>query len=121
MLEIEQHWNSGQVPQRVTHNDTKITNVLFDRNHKAAGIIDLDTVMPGLVHFDFGDALRTIANTGAEDAADPDAVSFDRERTRAFVRGYLGMCGALLSNHELGDPLARSRIYDIFDGVAFFN
>ncbi len=101
MLELEALWTTGQLPQRITHNDTKLTNILFDKRYKAVCVIDLDTVMPGLVHFDFGDALRTIANTAAEDAADVGDVSFDRDLAYAFTHGYLKACGGLLTKCEL--------------------
>ncbi|MGI9515751.1 MAG: phosphotransferase enzyme family protein, partial [Pirellulaceae bacterium] len=101
MLELEELWDTGQLPQRVTHNDTKLTNILFDRHLKAVCVIDLDTVMPGLVHFDFGDALRTIANSADEDAEDVSDVSLDRELATAFTRGYLGACSGLLTPTEL--------------------
>ncbi|MBA4323247.1 MAG: desulfatase, partial [Odoribacter sp.] len=60
----------GKIPLRITHNDTKFNNVLFDRNDKALCVIDLDTVMPGYVHYDFGDAIRTATNMAAEDEKD---------------------------------------------------
>lgn len=80
---------NGSLPARVTHNDTKLNNVLFD---KATGrgicVIDLDTVMPGSLLYDFGDALRFGANTAAEDETDLDRVVFDLERFTAFTQGF---------------------------------
>ena len=80
----------GEIPVRVTHNDTKINNILFDRlSGEAICVIDLDTVMPGSVLYDFGDALRMGASTGAEDEVDLSKVEFDTEAFRYFAKGYL--------------------------------
>ena len=77
---------TGELPVRATHNDTKINNVLLDRDtHKAICVIDLDTVMPGLSAFDFGDAIRFGASTGAEDEIDLSKVSLDLGLFRTFV------------------------------------
>ncbi|MFA4864545.1 MAG: aminoglycoside phosphotransferase family protein [Bacteroidales bacterium] len=86
---------------RATHNDTKVNNVLFDRNNKAQCLIDLDTVMPGYVHFDYGDALRTIANTALEDERDLGKVHFNEDVYQAFTKGYLKEAGSFLNQHEL--------------------
>ncbi len=82
--------DSQEMPLRVTHNDTKINNVLFDKDTgEAKTVIDLDTVMPGLVAHDFGDAIRFAANTAAEDEADLSKVSLDIDRFRAFAEGFI--------------------------------
>lgn len=78
------------LPLRVTHNDTKISNVLFDKQTKRRlTVIDLDTVMPGLVAFDFGDAIRIVASTGDEDEKDLDKVAVNVEKYEAFTRGFV--------------------------------
>lgn len=80
----------GELPLRVTHNDTKVNNVLFDEKDKRAlVVIDLDTVMPGLAGNDFGDAIRSITNTAAEDEKDVSLVSCDLNLFRAFAEGFL--------------------------------
>ena len=90
---------AGQLPVRVTHNDTKINNVLFDADtRKAVCVIDLDTVMPGLAVYDFGDAIRFGASTAAEDERDLDKVMLDLDLFRVFTRGYLEACPALTEN-----------------------
>ncbi len=82
--------DSQELPLRVTHNDTKINNVLFDKDTgEAKTVIDLDTVMPGLVAHDFGDAVRFAANTAAEDEPDLSLVHLDMERFRAFAEGFI--------------------------------
>ncbi len=79
----------GNIPLRVTHNDTKINNIMFDINtRKAMCVIDLDTVMPGSMLYDFGDALRIGASTGAEDETDLDKIWFNLEYFEAFVKGF---------------------------------
>lgn len=86
----------GELPVRATHNDTKINNVLFDADtKKAICVIDLDTVMPGLAAYDFGDAIRFGASTAAEDEPDLGKVSLDLELFRAFTRGFLEACPSL--------------------------
>ena len=93
---------TGEVPVRVTHNDTKIDNILFDRETgEAICVIDLDTVMPGSMLYDFGDALRMGASTGAEDEVDLSKVCFDKEAFRAFAKGYLEELGADLTEAEI--------------------
>jgi len=79
----------GSIPMRVTHNDTKINNILFDAETKdAVCVIDLDTVMPGSALYDFGDALRMGGSTGAEDEVDLDKVWFNEEAFAKFAEGY---------------------------------
>ena len=97
---------TGQLPVRVTHNDTKINNVLFDADtRKAICVIDLDTVMPGLAAYDFGDAIRYGASTAADDERDLDRVRLDLNLFRAFTRGYLEACPALTKNEIASLPL----------------
>lgn len=92
----------GSIPLRVTHNDTKINNILFDAETKeATAVIDLDTVMPGSMLYDFGDALRIGASTGAEDETDLSKVSFDLEIFKRFTEGYLEESGDSLTEREI--------------------
>lgn len=92
----------GEIPIRVTHNDTKINNILFDcQSGKAVCVIDLDTVMPGSMLYDFGDALRMGGSTALEDETDLSLVSFDIEAFRAFARGYLSEMKEELTRKEL--------------------
>lgn len=92
---------SGEIKIRVTHNDTKISNVLFNKKKKGLCLIDLDTVMPGIVHYDFGDAIRTICNTAAEDEANLDLVEFNLDYYNAYTKGFLKTMGASLTPTEL--------------------
>jgi Ser/Thr protein kinase RdoA (MazF antagonist) len=90
----------GKIPIRITHNDTKFNNILLDENDKALCVIDLDTVMPGYVHYDFGDAIRTAANPASEDETDLSKVKVDIERFRAYSEGYLSETGNTLNDTE---------------------
>jgi Ser/Thr protein kinase RdoA (MazF antagonist) len=80
---------SGVLKTRLTHNDTKISNVLFNRKNKGICVIDTDTVMPGIIHYDFGDAIRTICNTAAEDETNLDLVEFNSTYYKAYTKGFL--------------------------------
>ncbi len=92
----------GELPLRVTHNDTKINNVLFDRlTHKPLVVIDLDTVMPGLVAHDFGDAVRFAANFVEEDCPDVSKAGVDLNVFWAFAEGFLSKTAATLTDREV--------------------
>lgn len=92
----------GKLPLRVTHNDTKLNNILFDKgSKKALCIIDLDTVMPGSALYDFGDSIRFGASTGDEDEKDLSRVELDLSLFEAFTRGYLEGSGGSLTEKEI--------------------
>jgi Ser/Thr protein kinase RdoA (MazF antagonist) len=91
----------GRIPLRITHNDTKFNNILFDRNDRALLIIDLDTVMPGYVHYDFGDAIRTATNRAEEDSQNLSAVSMDIEIYRAYAEGFISETKGTLNSTEI--------------------
>ncbi len=87
---IQRGLDAGEVPLRVTHNDTKINNVLIDPDtHKAVCVLDLDTVMPGSSLYDFGDAIRFGAATGGEDTVDPTTMKCDLHLFEVYTRGWL--------------------------------
>jgi len=93
---------AGDIPLRVTHNDTKLNNVLFDRDTmKPICVIDLDTVMPGLSVNDFGDSIRFGASTGAEDEVDLSKVNLSLPLYEAYATGFLESCGDNLTACEL--------------------
>lgn len=94
--------NDGSLPLRVTHNDTKLNNVLFDNaTGLPAAVIDLDTVMPGSYLYDFGDAIRSGSTHAAEDEVNLDLVDFDLELYESFTKGYLSECGTSLTPVEI--------------------
>jgi len=99
---------SGELPLRVTHNDTKINNVLFDKTGEyPLVVIDLDTVMPGAVGHDFGDAIRFAANFVTEDSPEYDKAGINLDVFRAFSEGFLSMTAKTLTKNEI-DTLAHS-------------
>lgn len=99
---ITDKMNDGSVPLRVTHNDTKLNNILFDKdNTEKSCVIDLDTVMPGSALFDFGDALRFGASSGAEDETDLDKIWFDLEKFEYFTKGFLSQTANCLTETEI--------------------
>ena len=89
MCMAERLFREGKLPKRINHCDTKVNNMLFDSGGKPLCIVDLDTVMPGFVLSDFGDFMRTAANTGDEDDRDLDRIGVDMEVFTAYSRGYL--------------------------------
>lgn len=98
----------GDLPLRVTHNDTKINNILFDeKTNDPLVVIDLDTVMPGLIGHDFGDAIRFAGNYMIEDSPEYDKVGINLDAFTAFAEGFLEKTGACLTRNEI-DTLAIS-------------
>jgi len=101
----------GRLPLRVTHNDTKLNNVLFDDvTGEAVCVVDLDTVMPGLSLYDFGDAIRFAANTAVEDETDLDRVHLDFSLFENFTRGYLETAGPVLIAEEIRQLCFSARL-----------
>lgn len=93
---------SGEIPLRVVHNDTKCNNVMFDEFTGAPlAVIDLDTVMPGYVAYDFGDAVRFACNTASEDETDISKVSLDLDMFDAFAEGFVSEIKGMVSDKEL--------------------
>ena len=89
MCMAERLFREGKLPKHINHCDTKVNNMLFDEQGKPLCIVDLDTVMPGYVLSDFGDFMRTAANTGAEDDVCLDNIHVDMNIFEAYTRGYL--------------------------------
>ncbi|MBO5809380.1 MAG: aminoglycoside phosphotransferase family protein [Bacteroidales bacterium] len=85
----ERLYREGKLPKRICHCDTKVNNMLFDKEGNVLCVIDLDTVMPSFIFSDFGDFLRSAANTGAEDDKNLDNIDFNMEIFKAFTKGYL--------------------------------
>jgi Ser/Thr protein kinase RdoA (MazF antagonist) len=100
MMNFWKRVEDGTIPTRVSHNDTKINNILFDKNGKVLCVIDLDTVLNSTVLNDFGDAIRYYTNTGKEDDINLDNVSMDMKIFKAFARGYLEEASLFLTPKE---------------------
>ena len=131
MGEIGRLLDSGELPVRVTHNDTKSNNVLLDSaTGKALCVIDLDTVMPGSALYDYGDAIRYGASTAAEDEEDISKIGLDMQKTRAFTQGFIAETNGFLSDSELTRlplgikvltcELAMRFLTDFIDGDLYF-
>ena len=122
---------AGQLPLRVTHNDTKINNVLFRKDsYEPLVVIDLDTVMPGLVGHDFGDAIRFAANFVREDSREYEKAGVDLDVFKAFAQGFLGMTAHTLTENEINTlalscfvltvELSTRFLADYIDGDLYF-
>lgn len=119
MLEFWKLVETGVIPTRVTHNDTKISNILFDNKGDVLCVIDLDTVMSSTSLNDFGDAIRSYANTGAEDDPNPDNVGIDLDTFHAYTKGYLEERNDTLLKEEK-ELLAFAARYITFEQVLRF-
>lgn len=110
----------GLMPERITHNDTKLNNVMLDdRTGEGLCVIDLDTVMPGLSLYDFGDMVRTATNAGAEDERDLSKVFCRRPMFEALVKGYLQTARAFLTPAEVDHLAFAGRLLTLECGVRF--
>lgn len=111
---------AGKLTLRVTHNDTKLNNILIDRDtHEGICVIDLDTTMPGLSINDFGDSIRFGANHSAEDEKDLSKVNFDLELYEAYTRGFLEGAGGTLTEAELEYLPWGARLMTLECGIRF--
>ena len=111
---------AGKLPLRVTHNDTKVNNVLLDRETgKAVCVVDLDTVMPGLLAYDFGDAIRVGACSAEEDERDLSIIHLELLKFKAFARGFLKELKGTLSEEELLSLEAGARLMTFENGMRF--
>ena len=113
-------YNEGLIPLRVTHNDTKLNNVLFDEEtNKAICVIDLDTIMPGFSLYDFGDAIRFGGNTTKEDDADLENVNISIELFKSYTRGFLSTCAKALTKAEVDHLAFSAKLMTYECGVRF--
>ncbi|MBD3950043.1 aminoglycoside phosphotransferase family protein [Tuanshanicoccus lijuaniae] len=112
--------DAGELPLRVTHNDTKLNNILLDeQTQKGICIVDLDTIMPGLALFDFGDAIRFGANTAAEDEPDLSKVAFDLPLYEVYVKGYLEGSNGILTEREIELLPWGAKVITLEQGIRF--
>jgi Ser/Thr protein kinase RdoA (MazF antagonist) len=120
--DMMQYWElveKGIIPTRVSHNDTKINNILFDHQGEVLCVIDLDTVLSSTVLNDFGDAIRFYTNTGKEDDTNLENVSMNMEIYKAFAKGYLEEAASFLTEKEI-EYLAFSARYITYEQVLRF-
>lgn len=111
---------AGKLPLRVTHNDTKLNNVMLDdTTREPLCVIDLDTVMPGLVANDFGDSIRFGASTAAEDETDLSKVTMSLELFKAYTEGFLSACGDRLTNEEIDSLPLGAKLMTLECGTRF--
>jgi len=110
---------AGILPQRIVHNDTKFNNVLLDGSDQAQCVIDLDTVMPGYVAYDFGDSVRTIINTAAEDEADTNLISLNIPLFEAYTKGYLREATRFLTAAEVKSLIKGVLLLPYIQAVRF--
>lgn len=119
MLEFWKLVEDGTIPTRVTHNDTKINNILFTQEGEVLCVIDLDTVLSSTCLNDFGDAIRSYTNTGLEDDSNLDNVSMDLSIFKAYTEGYLSQTSKFLTPAEI-KYLAFSAKYITYEQVLRF-
>lgn len=112
--------NRGDLPLRVTHNDTKLNNVMLDKTTRTPlCVIDLDTVMPGLTAYDFGDSIRFGASTAAEDEKNLDWVEMSLQMYQAYTEGFLSACGSRLTPIEKETLPAGAKLMTLECGCRF--
>lgn len=109
----------GELPLRITHNDTKFNNVLLDQDDRVQCVIDLDTVMPGYVAYDFGDAIRTIINSAAEDEADLSKIGLNIPLFRAYTEGYISAAKDFLTDSEIDSLIHGVYLLPFMQAVRF--
>lgn len=110
---------AGKLPLRITHNDTKFNNVLLDKDDNVQCVIDLDTVMPGYVAYDFGDAIRTIINSAAEDEEDVAKIVLNIPLFQSFTAGYLSQAREFLTASEIDSLIYAVHLLPYMQAVRF--
>ncbi len=120
MCAPERMGREGKLPKRINHCDTKVNNVLFDNVGRILCVVDLDTVMPGFVLSDFGDFIRTGANTGAEDDADLNKVGVDLAIFEGYARGYAETAKGFLLPVEINNLAFGAKLLTYMQTVRFF-
>ena len=119
MCSAERLYRQGLLPKRVCHCDTKVNNMMFDQDGSVLCVIDLDTVMPSFVFSDYGDFLRTAANTGDEDDRNLDNVTFNMDIFQAFTRGYLESAKGFLLPIEVDNLPYAAALFPYMQMVRF--
>lgn len=119
MCKGERLYREGKLAKRICHCDTKVDNILFDKDGSVLCVIDLDTVMPNFIFSDFGDFLRSAANTGLEDDKNLDNVNFNMEIFKAFTKGYLKSARVFLTPLEIENLPYAAALFPYMQTVRF--
>jgi Ser/Thr protein kinase RdoA (MazF antagonist) len=119
MCKAERFYREGKLPKRICHCDTKVNNMMFDKQGNILLVIDLDTVMPSFVFSDYGDFLRTGANFVAEDSPEFDKVGFNMDIFRPFTKGYLESAGSFLLPIEIENLPYAAALFPFMQCVRF--
>ena len=119
MCKGERLYREGKLAKRICHCDTKVDNILFDKDGNVLCVIDLDTVMPNFIFSDFGDFLRSAANTGKEDDKDLDNVNFNMDIFKAFTEGYLKSARVFLTPLEIENLPYAAALFPYMQTVRF--
>lgn len=119
MCKAERLHRDGLLPKRICHCDTKVNNMMFDRDGNILCVIDLDTVMPSFVFSDFGDFLRTAANTAPEDEPGVEKIHFNMEIFKAFAKGYIESAGCFLTDVERENLPYAACMFPFMQAVRF--
>ena len=119
MCSAEQLHREGKLPKRICHCDTKVSNMMFDMEGKVLCVIDLDTIMPSFIFSDFGDFLRSAANTGKEDDTDLNNVQFNMEIFKAFAKGYIESAKVFLTPLEIEMLPYAAQLFPYMQAVRF--
>lgn len=119
LFQLNRLLDTNKLNKRIVHNDTKITNVLFDDNENGLAVIDTDTVMPGCLAFDFGDAVRTICATANEDASDLKKVGIDLSFFKQFTKGFSLHLNHVITTAEIASLSLGVKFMPFIMGVRF--
>ncbi len=119
MCLAERLYREGKLPKRICHCDTKVNNMMFDEQGNVLCVIDLDTVMPSFIFSDFGDFMRTAANTGEEDDRNLDHIQFNMDIFTSFTRGYLEGAGSFLTPIEVDNLPYAVTLFPYMQTVRF--
>lgn len=120
MCRGEKLFREGKLPKRICHCDTKVDNILFDQNDDVLCVIDLDTVMPSFIFSDYGDFLRSAANTMPEDSPEYDKIDFRMDIFKAFTEGYLKTARVFLTPIEIENLPYAATLFPYMQLVRFY-
>lgn len=121
LIPLEHAMKKGTIPLRITHNDSKFNNLLFDSSGNARCVVDLDTVMPGIIHFDVGDCLRTLTPNSPEDEPDLKKIALQQDYHTAFLEGYRSAGTKWLTENEINYLPYAAPYMSLIMGIRFLS